>query len=90
MNSHASTIAAGSARPIAASLAPHAHWMLRVGFASVFLFHGIGKLAGPSQFTEMMQLPLFIALLVALAEVVGGVAVLAGGVLNKDILRAVS
>ena len=84
MNSHASTIAAGSARPIAASLAPHAHWLLRVGFASVFLFHGIGKLAGPSQFTEMMQLPLFIALLVALVEVVGGVAVLAGGVLNSE------
>jgi len=84
MNSHASIIAAGSSRPIAASLAPHAHWLLRVGFASVFLFHGIGKLAGPAQFAEMMQLPLLVALLVALAEVGGGVAVLAGGVLDRD------
>jgi hypothetical protein len=25
-------------------LAPHAHWLPRIGFAAVFLFHGVGKL----------------------------------------------
>jgi putative oxidoreductase len=84
MNSHVTTIAARPSRSIAAVFAPHAHWLLRVGLASVFLFHGIGKLAGPAQFAEMMQLPLMVALLVAFAEVGGGLAVLAGGALRKD------
>ena len=48
MNSHASIIAAGSSRPIAASLAPHAHWLLRVGFASVF-FSFMASANSPAQ-----------------------------------------
>lgn len=84
MNTHASLIHTAPSRPVAASLVPHAHWLLRIGFASVFLFHGIGKLAGPVQFAEMMQLPVLVALLVALAEVGGGLAILAGGALNRD------
>ena len=60
-------------------IAPYAHWTLRIALASVFLFHGLGKFAGLGMFAEMMQLPFIIALLVALAETVGGVLVLAGG-----------
>lgn len=84
MNSHVMTVADRPARSITALLSPHAHWLLRVGFASVFLFHGVGKLAGPAQFAEMMQLPLLIAVLVALAEVGGGLALLVGGALKRD------
>lgn len=84
MTSHVSAIAAQPAQSMTASLTSHAHWLLRVGFAGVFLFHGVGKLAGPAQFAEMMQLPLLVAVLVALAEVGGGIAVLAGGVLHRD------
>lgn len=64
-------------------LAPHAHWLLRVALASVFIFHGVGKFPTLAQFAEMMNLPIAVALLVALAETVGGILVLAGG-LGRD------
>ena len=83
MTAYSASLPARQSKLSAASLAPHAHWLLRIGFASVFLFHGIGKFAAPAQFAEMMQLPLLVVLLVALAEVGGGLAVLAGGALSK-------
>jgi putative oxidoreductase len=57
-------------------------WLLRFALASVFLFHGIGKLAGPGGvggFAGMMSLPLVAAWLVTLAEVGGGLGILVGG-----------
>lgn len=84
MNVYSASVTAGRSKLTAASLAPHAHWLLRIGFASVFLFHGIGKFAAPTQFAEMMHLPLLVVLLVALAEVGGGLAIVAGGTLRKD------
>ncbi len=84
MTTYSAPLSADRSKLNVASLAPHAHWLLRTGFASVFLFHGIGKFAAPAQFAEMMQLPLLVTLLVALAEVGGGLAVLAGGALRKD------
>ncbi|MBK5969487.1 MULTISPECIES: DoxX family protein [Thiorhodovibrio] len=67
-----------------ADLAPHAHWLLRIGFAAVFLFHGIGKLLAPAQFADMMGLALPIALAVAVAEVAGGLGLLAGPIFRRD------
>jgi len=84
MPNHTRSLTARPAFSLQASLGGHAHWLLRLGFASVFLFHGIGKLAAPTAFGEMMGLSLPIVLLVALAEVGGGVAVLAGGALRRD------
>lgn len=76
---------AGShASAIGTALAAHAHWLPRLAFASVFLFHGIGKFADLAGFAGMMGLPVFIAALVALAEVGGGLAVIAGGALRRD------
>lgn len=80
----ATTLTARPTLSLPASLAVHAHWLLRLGFASVFLFHGIGKLAAPVGFAEMMGLSLPIVLLVALVEVGGGLAVLVGGALRHD------
>ena len=57
-------------------------WLLRVALASVFLFHGLGKVLGPGGvggFADMMKLPLFVAWLVALAEVGGGLGLIVGG-----------
>lgn len=57
-------------------------WLLRIALASVFLYHGIGKFIGPggvSGFADMMDLPLAIAYLVALAEVGGGLGILVAG-----------
>ena len=38
------------------SLKPHAHWLLRIGLASVFIFHGIGKAMALGGFAQMMGL----------------------------------
>ena len=56
----------------------HGHWALRLSLAGVFLFHGIGKFMMLESFAEMMGLPVIVALLVALAETVGGILVLVG------------
>ena len=60
----------------------HRDWLLRLALASVFLFHGTGKLLGPGGvggFAEMMSLPLWVAWLVTLAEVSGGLGLIVGG-----------
>ena len=67
--------------------ATHAHWALRVALASVFIFHGVGKLAGVEQFAQMMNLSYVVALLVGLAEFGGGVLVLAGGLTRSWMTR---
>jgi len=61
------------------NLSQHAHWFLRIAIASSFLFHGIGKFPDLSGTAEMMGLPVFVLLLVALAETVGAVLILLGG-----------
>lgn len=71
-------------RASALDLNAHAHWLIRLPFAAVFLFHGIGKFADMAAFAGMMELPLFVAWLVALAEVAGGLGILIGGVLRTD------
>ena len=38
----------------------NAHWLLRIALASVFLFHGFGKVANVAGFAEMMGLPLLV------------------------------
>ncbi len=67
--------------------ATHAHWVLRVALASVFIYHGVGKLAGVEQFAQMMNLSYTVALLVGLAEFGGGVLVLVGGVTRNWVTR---
>lgn len=67
--------------------ATHAHWALRVALASVFIYHGVGKLAGIEQFAQMMNLSYAVALLVALAEFGGGVLVLLGGFTRSWVTR---
>ena len=61
------------------AISPYAHWLLRVALASVFLYHGLGKFPVLSQMAEMMQMPLIMVLMVALAEVVGPILILLGG-----------
>ena len=69
------------------NLAPYAHWSLRVAVASVFLYHGIGKFPNLQGMAEMLQLPVFVVLLVALAETVGGALILVGGALKDWMTR---
>ncbi len=67
------------------SLNKNAHWLLRFAVASVFIFHGTGKLATLEASAEMLQLPLLITLLVGLAEAGGGLLILLGGIGKTNI-----
>lgn len=69
------------------SLKPQAHWLLRVGIASVFLFHGVGKAASIGGFAQMMGLPYPVAALVTFAELAGGVGIIVGGFKSELITR---
>lgn len=69
------------------SFEPRAHWLLRVGIASVFMFHGIGKVVSIGGFAQMMDLPYAIAALVTFAEIAGGIGIIAGGFTNAMITR---
>lgn len=61
------------------NISQHAHWFLRVAIASSFLFHGIAKFPDLNGTAEMMGLPVFVLLLVALAETIGALLILLGG-----------
>ncbi len=69
------------------SLKPHAHWLLRIGLAGVFLYHGIGKVMDLGGFSQMMGLSTPIAALVTLAEVAAGVGIIVGAFTNDLITR---
>ena len=69
------------------SLKPHAHWLLRIGLAGVFIYHGIGKAMDVGAFSQMTGLPTAIATLVTLAEVAGGVGIIVGAFTNDLITR---
>lgn len=61
----------------------HAHWLLRLTFAAVFLYHGLPKFQDLAGTGQMLGLATWVATLVAIAEVGGALLVLAGG-LWKD------
>ncbi len=69
------------------SLRPHAHWLLRAGLASVFLYHGVGKVASFETFSGMMGLSVPVAALVTFAEVAAGVGIIVGGFKSELITR---
>ena len=67
---------------VSPALKRHAHWILRVALASVFVYHGIDKFLGSgiAGFAQIMGLPETVALLVALGEIGAGIFILLGGV----------
>lgn len=70
-----------------ASISPHAHWLLRIALASVFLYHGLTKFPQLGGTSEMLGLPVAVVLVVALFEVVGVLLILAGGFLSDAMTR---
>jgi len=68
-------------------LAPHAHWILRVMMGGVYVYHSIVKFSMPiDKFADAMHFPVYIAVLVALAELGGGLFIFLGGFIMKDLL----
>jgi putative oxidoreductase len=56
-----------------------AHWFIRVPFAAVFLFHGLGKFPALEKMSTMLELPVPLVLIVAVAEVLAGIGAIVGG-----------
>ena len=69
--------------------ARQAHWFLRFAMASVFIYMGIDKFMGGGigMFAAMMELPVFVAALVALAELGSGILIIAGAWLGTWVTR---
>lgn len=65
------------------ALAPHLHWLIRAALAAIFLYHGIDKLANGTPPQGPLDAMFFgsaaVFWLVAVGEVVAGVAVVLGG-----------
>ncbi|MFT5500083.1 MAG: putative oxidoreductase [Woeseiaceae bacterium] len=69
------------------ALQPRAHWLLRVAFGSVFIFHGVGKVASFAAFSGMMGLSVPVAALVTFAEIAAGFGIIIGGFGNERVTR---
>jgi putative oxidoreductase len=61
------------------TVAPHAHWFLRLALGSVFLYHGLTKFPVLGGMAEMMGMPVFMVGLLAAVETAGAVLILVGG-----------
>lgn len=72
--------------------ARHAHWLLRLGLASVFIYMGIDKFmgAGVTAFSTMMNLPVTLGALVALGEIGTGLFILSGGLIKGRLGDAIT
>ncbi len=68
-------------------LKPHAHWLLRVALAGVFLYHGLYKVMNFEGFSQMMGLPTSVAAVVTFAELAGGAGIIVGALTNDLITR---
>ena len=65
-------------------LSANAHWLLRIGIVSVFLYHGILKFSNLEGFATMLPISYTEVMFVALANI-GSVLVILGGFRN-DVL----
>jgi putative oxidoreductase len=57
----------------------NSHWFLRIALASVFVYHGLLKFMNLEGFAQMLPISYLEVVLVAAAETIGGLLVLAGG-----------
>lgn len=56
-----------------------AHWFIRLPFAAVFLFHGIGKFPALDKMASALELSVPLVAAVAVAEVLAGLGAIVGG-----------
>lgn len=73
----------GSKQECCWQLGQHAHWLLRLSLASVFLYHGLPKFIDLPMVAANLELPVWVAALVALAEVGGSILLLIGGFMKS-------
>ena len=58
----------------------HPLWFIRIPFALTFAGHGTGKLLMPAASAQMLDLPVFLTILVGIAEVLAGIGAFVGGI----------
>ncbi len=56
-----------------------AHWLLRLAFAAVFLYHGLTKFPRAAGMAAAMNMPVILVYLLASMEAGAGILVLVGG-----------
>jgi putative oxidoreductase len=66
---------------------PYGHWLLRIALGSVFVIHGVGNFMNLSGFAATLDVPHMVGLLLVVAEIAGGILVLAGGYLGDKMTR---
>ena len=66
-------------------LSPVVHWGLRLSLATTFIYHGFGKFP-VEQSAAAMGMPSFAVLIVALVEVIGGICLIAGALVGREML----
>ncbi|SCA58502.1 Putative oxidoreductase CatD [Chlamydiales bacterium SCGC AB-751-O23] len=62
-------------------------WLPRIALAAIFFTHGIEKFLNVSSFANSFKLPLVVAYLVASAELLGSVLIIAGAMQNDFFTR---
>jgi uncharacterized membrane protein YphA (DoxX/SURF4 family) len=62
-----------------------AHWLLRLSVAATFIYHGVTKLPALEAGAAFMGMPVWLWTLVAVVEIVAGLALVAGGALRSTI-----
>jgi putative oxidoreductase len=75
----------GAARALSLPDFPAAHWLLRLSIAATFIYHGVDKFPSLAAGAEFMGLPLALWTAVAVVEVLGGLALIAGGLLRTTL-----
>jgi putative oxidoreductase len=68
-------------------LVPFAHWLPRFALAGIFLYHGVTKFGNLAGLAEMMGMPTFAIAVLAIAELLGGLLIVAGGALKEWMTR---
>ena len=66
---------------------PYGHWLLRIALGSVFVIHGIGNFMNLTGFAAALNVPHMVGVVLVLAEIAGGVLVLAGGFMGDEMTR---
>jgi uncharacterized membrane protein YphA (DoxX/SURF4 family) len=66
---------------------PYGHWLLRIALGSVFVIHGVGNFMNMAGFAAAMHVPHFVAVMLVLAEIGGGILVLSGSFLDDWLTR---
>lgn len=65
----------------------HGHWLIRIQLAAIFLYHGAIKFPMAEMMANGMGMPLFMVYMLAMAELLAGLFLVAGALFNPILTR---